>query len=582
MMLTRCVAFGWCLAFVASSMISAQDISVVDSIAEAAVGKTDGGVVSGDDQAAHVDWMRELQSQAVREQKASWGHWGNQPDRYSTWLNHSNRLVPIYTFGLTLDGLRDEGSVYGDAERLEKLYGVVPEGTLNPTAVYFDQTDIYRLQVAAVESGKRNIILVVFDGMDWQTTRAAAIYQTGKVGYDRGRGTGLALQDERRLVTDYGLMVTSAQYSGAKLDVNSQTVIDPGKPSTGGYDPQRGGRDPWHEFARRDYLMGLDRERPHTVTDSASSATSMTSGVKTFNGSINVLSDGTQVEPIARMLQREKQFLVGVVSSVPVSHATPGAAYANNVSRKDYQDLSRDLVGLASVAHRDKPLAGVDVLIGGGWGEGESDDSVQGENYLQGNVYFHQDDMRRCDVNNGGRYIVAERRAGVSGRESLASAAEEAARDQRRLIGYFGTRGGHLPFATADGNYDPTFDAKGTERYSAADLEENPTLAEMTDAALCVLEKAEHGFWLMVEAGDVDWANHANNLDSSIGAVLSADAALERIVDWIVRTDSADETAVIVTADHGHYFVLDDPSEIARAGRLATAGNSTPVEAPEQ
>ena len=41
----------------------------------------------------------------------------------------------------------------------------------------------------------------------------------------------------------------------------------------------------------------------------------------------------------------------------------------------------------------------------------------------------------------------------------------------------------------------------------------------MTEAAISVLEQNERGFWLMVEAGDVDWANHNNNIDDSIGAV---------------------------------------------------------------
>lgn len=50
------------------------------------------------------------------------------------------------------------------------------------------------------------------------------------------------------------------------------------------------------------------------------------------------------------------------------------------------------------------------------------------------------------------------------------------------------------------------------------DITENPTPAEMTTAALTVLQKREKGFWLMVEAGDVDWANHDNNIDTSIGA----------------------------------------------------------------
>lgn len=513
-----------------------------------------------------VDRMRDMQSDAVRDQKSDWAHWGNQPDRFSTWLNHSNRLIPVYTFGITLDGLREEGSAYADPSRIKAIYGKVPDATLNPTAVYYDQTDVYRLQQMALDAGFTNIIMMVFDGMDWQTTRAAALYHKHQNAYTSGRGTGLAFQDDRSMPTDFGLIVTSPLTAGAKYDVDAQTVTSGGTEATGGYDASRGGRSPWDEQDSRPYLMGLDRDMPHTVTDSASSATSLFSGIKTYNGAINVAIDGTQVIPIARQLQTEQDYMIGVVTSVPVSHATPAAAYANNVTRKDYQDISRDLIGLPSSAHRREPLAGVDVLIGGGWGEGTNKDKVQGQNFMQGNTYLHQDDLGKVDVENGGQYVVAERTQGQSGRDLLMAAADKAVRDQKRLLGYFGVRGGHLPFQTADGKFNPTFDAKGTEKYTPGDVSENPTLADMTAAALKVLERSIEGFWLLVEAGDVDWANHANNLDNSIGAVFSGEAAFEVVMDWIQENNAADYTAVIVTSDHGHYLVIDDIERIIEAG----------------
>ena len=63
----------------------------------------------------------------------------------------------------------------------------------------------------------------------------------------------------------------------------------------------------------------------------------------------------------------------------------------------------------------------------------------------------------------------------------------------------------------------------------------------------------------MVEAGDVDWANHDNNLDNSIGAVKNGDAAIKVIADWVEQHSNWDETLMIVTADHGHLLVLDKP-----------------------
>ena len=140
--------------------------------------------------------------------------------------------------------------------------------------------------------------------MEWIGKRHEPRHCTrrGGVAQDSGRGRGLSIQDNRHMETDFGLVVTSPWSTGAKVDVNSQTVISGPTESTGGYDPLRGGEFPWHEQSKRDYLLGLDKEVPHSVTDSAASATSLVSGVKTYNGAINVRSDGTQLIPIARDL----------------------------------------------------------------------------------------------------------------------------------------------------------------------------------------------------------------------------------------------------------------------------------------
>jgi alkaline phosphatase len=75
----------------------------------------------------------------------------------------------------------------------------------------------------------------------------------------------------------------------------------------------------------------------------------------------------------------------------------------------------------------------------------------------------------------------------------------------------------------------------------------------------------------MIEAGDVDWANHSNNIDNAIGAVLSGDEAFRMVTRWVQQQSNWDETAVILTADHGHYFVLDEPQAfVGQPADLAT------------
>ncbi|WP_233903463.1 alkaline phosphatase [Stieleria maiorica] len=511
------------------------------------------------------DAIARLQEQAVRTNQADWGHWGPNPDSYSSWKNHSNRLIPIYTFGIDLKSVSGENSVYRDGVALENLYGRVPEKTLNPEAEYFDQTDVYRLQTAALAAGKKRIILFVFDGMDWDTTRAAAIAKQGKVTYEHGRGNGLSFQDYRGTTTDFGFFVTSPHNDGTTVNVDKQTVKSIGGTVPGGYDPALCGTAPWDPITDADYPIGKSKQTKHAFTDSASSATSMTSGIKTYNGAINVDPLGREVLPIARTLQ-DKDFAVGVVTSVPVSHATPACAYASNVHRSDYQDLTRDLVGLPSSYHPGG-LSGLDVLIGGGWGTDKEKDGSQGENFVPGNRYITNDDLAEIDVANGGRYVVAQRTAGMPGGEVLKNAVASVISGGERLFGYFGVQGGHLPFRTADGNYDPviSFDTPAPEPaevYSEADLRENVQLSEMAIAALDVLDARSDQWWLMIECGDVDWANHSNNIDNSIGAVHSGDDAFADVVTWIEQHGGWDETVLILTADHGHYFQLERPEAL--------------------
>jgi alkaline phosphatase len=511
----------------------------------------------GLDCASGADLLRDLQQLAEEQKRADWGHWGKDKTQYSTWTSHSNRLIPVYTFGMGLEKYQNENSVYRDPQKIKALYGYVPKGVVNSRAMYMDQTDVYRLQQDAVAQGKKHVILIVFDGMDWQITHAAAIYKSGKV-YTSGRGSGLLFQDYDRAPTDYGWFVSSPHNTGTNVDPNAQTVLNAEGEQRGGYDASIGGMTPWARPQTDIYLLGQLRRASHAVTDSAASATSMTAGVKTYNAAINFDHQGQQVVPIARELQANG-FRVGVVTSVPISHATPAAAYSNNVTRNDYQDLSRDLVGLPSVAHRQTPLPGVDVLLGAGWGEESDSDDKQGQNYIAGNRYLPQPEIDSIDHRNGGKYVVAQRTPGESGEEVLIKAARQAREADLRLFGFFGVGGGQLPFQTADGGYNPY----GTE-YSEAEVSENPTLADMTRAALGVLSKNAQPFWLMIEAGDVDWANHSNNLDNSVGAVISGDEAFYLVTRWVERQSNWDETVVILTADHGHYFVLDDPQALVR------------------
>ena len=544
---------------------------------------------------ARADHIRELQTAAIAANTADFGHWGHDAANYKQWGSHTNRLIPVYTFGTLTptgsaksSGLPDKlgpvdlrnfngaNSAYRDAAKLKRLYGRVPAHTLNKDAEYLDQTNVYDLQKAAFDSGRKYVFLVIFDGMDWDTTRAAAIHKTQSMAYTSGRGTGLHMQDYTAGgTTQFGFMCTSPHNAGTKSDPSLQTVLNPGGTMFGGYNVEHGGPNPWTPGNDPPYLISKSANKAflHAYTDSSSSASSMTAGLKTYNDGVNMDYAGQPVRTIAHWAQ-EQGFSVGAVTSVPISHATPACAYAHNVERDDYQDLTRDMLGLKSIVHSDEPLSGLDVVIGAGFGDVRKKDGTEatetepatrpaGSNFVPGNAYLTDDDLKAVDVRNGGQYVTAVRTNGISGKQRLQEAAREAAATQKRLLGFYGVgKTKHLPFATADGGYNPTIGRAGKdkiEKYTAEDLVENPKLTDMTAAAIEVLSQNKQGFWLMVESGDVDWANHDNNIDSVIGAVFSGDAAVKTITDWVEQHSNWNESLLIVTADHGHYLVLEKP-----------------------
>jgi alkaline phosphatase len=261
---------------------------------------------------------------------------------------------------------------------------------------------------------------------------------------------------------------------------------------------------------------------------------------------------------------------VGTVTSVPFNHASPAAMYAHNVDRDDFQDLARDMLGLPGIAQqsqKDRSHPGLDVVIGAGSGQTATAKTLapEGQNAVAGNLYITDADKAAIDVRNGGKYVVAETTPGRHGDELLREAAQRAADAGHRLFGFFGSRNfDHLPFRTADGRYDPAPNLDGkAESYTSAECAENPNLADMTRAALAVLSaRRTDPFILFVEAGDVDFGLHKNNLDTAIGAVYSGEEAIQAIIDWVESNSNWDESAMIVTSDHGHYLVLDDPAAL--------------------
>ena len=263
--------------------------------------------------------------------------------------------------------------------------------------------------------------------------------------------------------------------------------------------------------------------------DSAGTGTAMMTGVKTKAGVIGVdetLNRGdcsavegatvTNMSTIASELGKS----VGIVSTARITHATPASAYAHSADRNFEDDSGlpdgceqKDIAVQLLDAMADGT---VDVAMGGGRRHFLPED-VTGDEGKAG---------RRTD----GRNLIAEAQemgAQYVWNDETAAAIEPG----KPVLGLF--ESSHMKY-----EYDRTGE---------------PSLAEMTAAAITALSSNEEGFFLQIESGRVDHANHAGNLHR---VVSDGVAFAEAVAMADEMTDDAD-TLIIVTADHEHAIAFN-------------------------
>lgn len=229
------------------------------------------------------------------------------------------------------------------------------------------------------------------------------------------------------------------------------------------------------------------------ITDSAAGGTAIACGEKTNNEHIGVGPDGTPIESIAYTLH-DKGYNVGIMTTVPVNHATPAAFYGHNSSRYGYYDISREIVD-----------SGFEFFGGSGFYnyKGAKGDKPGVDIYIEENGY---------DVCYGPK--------------------EFEARDQNKDIVFIQESGRE----TNPENYV----SDGAE---ACDIE----LCEMLEMGLEVLGD-EEPFFIMCEGGNIDWAAHDNKTMTTVMEIIAFDKAIQKALEFYY--EHPEETLIVVTADH--------------------------------
>ena len=303
--------------------------------------------------------------------------------------------------------------------------------------------------------------------------------------------------------------------------------------------------------AARDAYFALSGAWPST--DSASAATAIGSGVKTDSGNVAWQSGdpaGGEITTIAETLRADLGFAIGVVSTVPFSHATPASFVSHNVNRNDYQNIAHEIL------FHTQP----DVVIGGGldslFAKAVTNFAKESTD-LDHNGFNDDYDAFKAGT-DGTHYTFVERATGVDGGTALAVAASGLdITTGDKLFGLFGTSGGNFEYNNvADTPGTPTITRSTTDSTPATD--EDPTLSEMTLTTLSVLNKDPQGFFVMFEQGDIDWSNHLNGYKNMIGGVYDLEQAVttaETVVDAGVNGMDWSNTLMIVTSDHSNSYL---------------------------
>jgi alkaline phosphatase len=234
------------------------------------------------------------------------------------------------------------------------------------------------------------------------------------------------------------------------------------------------------------------------ITDSAAAGTALATGVKTYNHAISFGTDSVVLKTVAERAKAAGR-RVGITTSVSVDHATPSVFYAHKPDRSMYYEIACSL-----------PATGFDFFAGAGFLKPETD-------------YYKNPAPSIYPIIEQGGYTIAR---GYADYKAKAAAADKMVLIQDDKAQAFDA----IPYA---------IDRK------TGDL----SLTEITTAAIDFLSKdLDKGFFLMVEAGKIDWSCHANDPATTFQEVIDLDNAVKVAYEFYQKYPK--ETLIVVTADH--------------------------------
>ncbi|KJF72713.1 alkaline phosphatase [Agrobacterium arsenijevicii] len=252
------------------------------------------------------------------------------------------------------------------------------------------------------------------------------------------------------------------------------------------------------------------------ATDSANTMSAYMTGHKTAVNAIGVYADRTpaslddpKVETIAEALRRQTKKSIGIISTAELQDATPAAVVAHTRKRGDKADINGMLFDV-------KP----DVVLGGG------------------SAYFLPQATAGSKRKDDKDYIALFKEAGYTLATSKTELATAAGTNTGKILGLFHT-----------GNMDTALDREFLKKGTTAKFPDQPGLVDMTKVAINELSKNPEGFFLMVEAANVDKMSHPLDWDRAVIDTIEFDKAIGVAREFAAKNP---DTLIIVTGDHTH------------------------------
>lgn len=231
------------------------------------------------------------------------------------------------------------------------------------------------------------------------------------------------------------------------------------------------------------------------ISESAPAATEMAIAKKSDPGFLGISTDSIPHITNMELARIKKNKSTGLVFTCEFPHATPAAFTSHCLERNDYNTIKKQMI-----------YNQLNVVFGGGYG-GHNVLMPEDKEKLEGLGYSVFNNFKELDSFNGNKTW------GLFNKDTSSN--------------------GYMAF---------DIDRK------TLDIDE-PSLAEMTNKAIEILEKNENGFFLMVEGSKVDWAAHNNDPVGIITEFLAFEKAVNVALDYANKNKN---TAVIICTDHGN------------------------------